>query len=327
VRCIVCNVEDAEVIDGGYTGYVEGTSFTIYGCSSCGSHFVSPLSFIGTLYENIYETPDISGYDRYHTYARRMKKVKNPLRYLSYSESTYYPVYRYMKNKSALRVLDVGCGYGYLTYALRALRNDAIGIDISENAITFARENFGEYYLHTDVGSLAKTSIERFDVIIATELIEHLPEPHKFVADCLRLLRAGGRIIITTPNKDYHRRDSVWQTDLPPIHFTWLGHEALRCISTLHGLKVQFVDLSKHVFDRNNNLRYFFLSRVGRKIPSVIASDGKPGRAGRSETGSIVRNTLRWLLITNAPVRYLSNAAHNLFFKENPTLAVVLWKD
>ena len=49
--------------------------------------------------------------------------------------------------------------------------------------------------------------------------IEHVPNPNEFIANCKRLLKPDGKILITTPSKDYNRKNSIWQNELPPFMY------------------------------------------------------------------------------------------------------------
>ena len=100
----------------------------------------------------------------------------------------------------SLRILDAGCGTGSL---LRALRDrgytDLSGLELSEFAASFARDATGANVVAGDLLG-AKLGEARFDVINATEVIEHLREPALFFRRVGELLAPGGIFTYTTGN-------------------------------------------------------------------------------------------------------------------------------
>jgi uncharacterized protein (TIRG00374 family) len=104
-------------------------------------------------------------------------------------------------------ILDVGCGSGV---QLRALGLDSpgllIGVDLNRSALKFAKEkNIPDTeFLIADAEQLPfkEKTVNR---IICAEIIEHLHEPEKMIAESERILKAGGRIVISTPNER-----SIW---------------------------------------------------------------------------------------------------------------------
>ncbi len=110
---------------------------------------------------------------------------------------------RYIHNKS---VLDVACGEGYGADGLaKGGARSVIAIDISEEACSHARQNYGVDARVGDASALdvADNSV---DVVVSFETIEHLVDPAKFVAECQRVLVANGTLVISTPNREvYHR--------------------------------------------------------------------------------------------------------------------------
>lgn len=104
-----------------------------------------------------------------------------------------------------LSLLDIGCGGGLLCEPMARLGAAVTGIDPSERNISTARVHAVEVELNVDYRAciaedLLKTS-ERFDVILAMEVIEHVPSPAAFVATCAALLKPGGLVFIATLNR------------------------------------------------------------------------------------------------------------------------------
>lgn len=100
------------------------------------------------------------------------------------------------------KILDVGCGDGYITSLIFENFKDVIGIDISKKAIKFAREkNQGVTFV---VGTCTNLpfSDESFDTIVASEVIEHINynDGKAFLKEARRVLSPKGKIIISTPN-------------------------------------------------------------------------------------------------------------------------------
>jgi len=104
------------------------------------------------------------------------------------------------------RVLDVGCGNGSTVAEFLALGCDVVGIDLSQEGIELARRRYPAARfecLPADDHILDNLQCEPFDVVISTEVIEHLYDPHAFALGCYRALRPGGRFVISTPYHGY----------------------------------------------------------------------------------------------------------------------------
>ncbi len=321
--CPICKSKNAKKRYEKFPGYIEGTAYDIFECKECDTQFISPEKIDKKVYDLIYSQKNTPGYERYFRYARDVKKQRSPLKFLSQKESTYFPVYSFLKNKKpGLKILEVGCSYGYLTYSLNRMGHRAKGIDISKEAIGFARSQFGEYFEVSDLKDYKDE--KKFDLIIATELIEHLPDPVGFVQKCKGLLEKEGRIIITTPNKDYNG-DAVWKTDLPPVHTVWLSRKSFEKMAKMHGLRYDFTDMSGYVSNSENQLVNLLFSRK-KSIPGHVL-DRKGGIKQewmvRSEPLSrkLVKKIIFW-----APVRYSSHLLCRVINPQSQTLGVVLKK-
>jgi SAM-dependent methyltransferase len=123
-------------------------------------------------------------------------------------------------DRAPASVLDIGCGHGVFLVKMAARRWTVSGIDFDPAAVAVART---QHHLDVQVGTV-DTLVESgrtFDYVTASHVIEHVPDPVHFLAQCRRLLKPGGSVIIRTPNADSlgHRRyGRAWRGLEPPRH-------------------------------------------------------------------------------------------------------------
>jgi len=103
---------------------------------------------------------------------------------------------------SGKRILDVGCGEGFLAKLLMEKGNEVFGIDISEHAVELAKKN-GVKALVCDIENEDLPFKESFDVIILSEILEHLISPKEIIEKLKPCLNNGGYFIFTFPNIAY----------------------------------------------------------------------------------------------------------------------------
>lgn len=122
---------------------------------------------------------------------------RNPYREAFYARHKWAS--RYCKGRD---VLDIPCGMGWGTSLLLGCRT-LVGVDISPEAITEARDRYGRRATF-QVGDMAILGFDRnsFDVIVCLEGIEHVPVAvgEVFLSEAARVLRPDGRLLLTSPH-------------------------------------------------------------------------------------------------------------------------------
>jgi ubiquinone/menaquinone biosynthesis C-methylase UbiE len=107
---------------------------------------------------------------------------------------------------NGLRVLEIGCGRGDFALWLvrRSPQADITAIDFSGAAIDLAkkRESQAERSVRFEVGNaqLLRFDDDCFDLIISCECLEHVPDPEVMTREMYRVLKPGGRFVLTTEN-------------------------------------------------------------------------------------------------------------------------------
>ena len=111
-----------------------------------------------------------------------------------------------------LECLDIGCGGGVLSERLSRLGAKVTGIDASESSINVAKEHSTKSRLEIEYRCITTSNLlkskedkflNKFDLVIASEVIEHVNERKIFLSDISKLCRSGGLVVFTTINKSF----------------------------------------------------------------------------------------------------------------------------
>lgn len=99
-------------------------------------------------------------------------------------------------------VLDLACGVGYGTAYLAGFARRVVGVDVSEDAIEYARRRYAAPNIEYAVADAAALPFEAdsFDAVCSFETIEHLPDREAYLAEVARVLRPAGTFVVSTPN-------------------------------------------------------------------------------------------------------------------------------
>jgi SAM-dependent methyltransferase len=149
-------------------------------------------------------------------------------------------VYRRLAAECADRdVLEAGCGEGYGADLIAGVARRVIGLDYDELTVAHVRAR----YPRVDVrhGNLAALPLPdgAVDIVVNFQVIEHLWDQPQFIAECARVLRPSGLLMISTPNRITFSpgRD----TPVNPFHTRELNAAELGELLEMGGLRVRSI--------------------------------------------------------------------------------------
>lgn len=137
------------------------------------------------------------------------------------------PVQRYIATPALLelagevrgrRVLDLGCGQGYMARVLAEAGADVVGIDISEALVERARryeteKPLGIVYRTDDARALASVGDAEFDLVVCNLSLMDMPELPRVFGSVRRVLRDGGRFVFTITHPCFQMPGAAWNLD------------------------------------------------------------------------------------------------------------------
>lgn len=123
-------------------------------------------------------------------------------------------------------VLDLGCGNGSLTVAYTKREWTIHGVDLSETGVGWGRRAYP--WIHFVMADATSDLTEvygagTFDAVVAAEIIEHLYLPRLLVRNAFRLLKPGGRFVVSTPYHGYWKNLGLAIIGAMDSHFNALG--------------------------------------------------------------------------------------------------------
>lgn len=158
-------------------------------CKECSHNYMTPV-VKGQLMNKYYSILNSEFYHNSDTPALNHN-------YREYSD--YCKMIGALKNTG--KILEVGCGNGYLLKNLETLGYDCYGVEPSPMAYTYAKEKLG---LNVENKFLAESSFynKKFDVVILIDVVEHIMDMQTFMKEITTVLNDGGIIFIGTGNID-----------------------------------------------------------------------------------------------------------------------------
>ncbi len=143
-------------------------------------------------------------------------------------------------------VLDVGCGYGTNCLPVKNRKANWFGIDVDNKVSEFFHFDENIFY-HGDLKSYSrKANARSFDLILLSQIIEHVDKPIDLLKSAKRCLNKGGRMIVSCPNisSRYRRKNGKnWINWHVPYHICHYSIEGINILADRAGLQIDWYKL------------------------------------------------------------------------------------
>ena len=224
VKCNLCGSSQSEML-------YNVRSFNIVRCAVCRLVYVNPRLSVHRL-KKIYNAPDYydGGYPDY----------KSKRRFIRWESGALLRNIGRFMGKASGRILDVGCSFGYFLDAAREMGYEARGIEISEHASIYARDELG---LDVKTWSLDEAVFdpEAFDVVTMWDVLEHLTDPQASLEKIHGWLRPGGILALATPNLGSplaRWTQGRWEQIKPEYHLYYFTKDTVKDMCEAAGFSV-----------------------------------------------------------------------------------------
>ena len=139
------------------------------------------------------------------------------------------------------RWLDIGCSAGFVLCAAKDAGFDVYGSDVDGTGLAYARSEFGIQSLNQGFFEDAHYPDAFFDVVTLYDVIEHVPDLNRTIAELARIIAPGGCIEIWTPDVGHWRRTRPledWNAIMPSKHLYYFSIDTFSALVERHGLNV-----------------------------------------------------------------------------------------
>ncbi len=256
------------------SNHYDFSPYRVVQCSECELWYLSPRLNEAAMLAHYSDDSYFEGSNGFNEGYSSYALQKKPLR------ATFK---RFLKQLDSMgltggALLEVGCGYGYLLGEARPYFDKTVGTDFSSGAVERAKKLADIVYLG---GIEALPEGEKFDCIIAVEVVEHIYDPNQFVTQLAARLKPGGRLVIATPDMgSWWRRvlGKYWPSFKLPEHVTYYDQHTLTELFERNEFDSVFSIPSPHAFPLTvvlEKVGIHLSSKIGEAniwIPGVVLS-------------------------------------------------------
>jgi SAM-dependent methyltransferase len=241
LTCPICKVEvETSSFKETYVSPYNNQEYKRYECLNCDVHWWEPRKIIPEFYESEVIEYCIAFHEVVGTRLGENHKA----------------FFKHFPSNVRGKLLDVGCGDGRFLRHAKEQGFEIWGIDFDKKSVENAKRNLGidtvfamsleEFYEY------AKEKNLKFDVITFFEVLEHQDKPREFLEMVKGLLKEGGYIAGSVPNRERFLREIYWKilhSDHPPHHFLRFSRRSLENALKLSGFENAHVYIMDFTFD------------------------------------------------------------------------------
>ena len=245
-------------------GFSANFKFTIrehhfYTCPSCSLMFVSPRFDATSIYNSDYFAGGTHGFG-FSNYESDKIASKGYL-------EVYLKWLNRLPQNGPRTLIDIGAANGFFISLAIEKGFDAVGLEISEQAVNWAQS------LNRPVqkGTIESFSSEqKFGFATALDVLEHIENPREFLAAINRTLSPGGYLLINVPNAGSltaRLSGKKWHALLPPEHWFYFNTESLKVLLESAGFQV----IHKREVSKSFSCSYVYLTILNSpQFPEII---------------------------------------------------------
>jgi 2-polyprenyl-3-methyl-5-hydroxy-6-metoxy-1,4-benzoquinol methylase len=123
----------------------------------------------------------------------------------------YVEAAKILKTQPGAKVLEIGCGAGRGMQLIAESCSDYTGIDKNERLLELHKQTYPNFnFIVRNIPPMSFLESDTFDFVISFQVIEHIENDKLFLEEISRVLKPGGKAIITTPNKSMSLTRNPW---------------------------------------------------------------------------------------------------------------------
>jgi 2-polyprenyl-3-methyl-5-hydroxy-6-metoxy-1,4-benzoquinol methylase len=166
---------------------------------------------------------------------------------------------KFVSDAHRKNLFEIGCAHGFFLALAKNTFHSVEGVDISTDAIEYARQILGENAKNSEF--LTHEFVKAPDVVCMWDTIEHLSRPDLYIEKIADSLPRGGVLALTTADLDSwvaRARGSKWRQIHPPTHLHYFSRKTLKRLLGRNGLEITCIR-TEGMYRRVDTMAYIIL--------------------------------------------------------------------